>query len=209
MYRILCFGDSNTWGYNPANGLRFSVNERWPGVLRDNLGAGFEIIEDGMNGRRILEDIEVFESSLNSNSPLDVIIIYLGVNDICFEKDIKLSEILDGARAYVEKVKDQYRDLGDAAPELVFIGAVPVNEEQINDGLYDIEAGKVLRFSEELRALSEKLGCGFIESGRIIESSSLDGIHLEAGEHQKLGAFVADYVRSFLKNSSLNNMKNY
>jgi hypothetical protein len=47
------------------------------------------------------------------------------------------------------------------------------------------------------------MGCGFIDSGRIIHSSSLDGIHLEAPEHEKLGLFSADYIHSFLKNSNL------
>ncbi|HAK46678.1 MAG TPA: hypothetical protein DCO79_12275 [Spirochaeta sp.] len=205
MYRVLCYGDSNTWGYNPANGLRFSEGDRWPGVLRRNLGAGFEIIEDGKNGRRVLGDVAEFSSSLGRNNPLDVILIYLGVNDICFEKDVRVDDIIDGLAKMLEIVRQNYLEIGDAAPEVILMGAVPVNEAQIKDCFYDIEVEKVVRYSKGLRSLASRAGCGFIETGRIIESSSLDGIHLEAGEHKKLGLFVADYARIFLTNTNLNN----
>ena len=51
MKRILCFGDSNTWGYDPATQDRFDRATRWPGVLREQLGTGYEVIEEGLNGR--------------------------------------------------------------------------------------------------------------------------------------------------------------
>ena len=50
MKTILCFGDSNTWGYNPSNQQRFGPDEGWTGVLRNQLGVGFRIIEEGLNG---------------------------------------------------------------------------------------------------------------------------------------------------------------
>ena len=52
--RILCFGDSLTWGSNPAGGPRLSV--RWPRVLQYALGPGYEIIEEGQGGRNIATD---------------------------------------------------------------------------------------------------------------------------------------------------------
>jgi len=51
MKTILCYGDSNTYGYNPADGSRFDHHTRWPGVLRDRLGAEFWVVEEGCNGR--------------------------------------------------------------------------------------------------------------------------------------------------------------
>ena len=55
---ILCFGDSNTWGFVPGAFdpetlymKRYSILERWPGILRDILGADYHIIEEGLNGR--------------------------------------------------------------------------------------------------------------------------------------------------------------
>ena len=47
---VLCYGDSITWGFNPADGSRFSFEQRWPGVLQAALGTGFRIVEEGLNG---------------------------------------------------------------------------------------------------------------------------------------------------------------
>ena len=56
MKRILCYGDSNTWGFVPGTGTRFSKDERWTGIAQKELGAEYEIIEDGINGRRTVWD---------------------------------------------------------------------------------------------------------------------------------------------------------
>ena len=54
MKTILCFGDSNTWGYNPENRQRFGPDERWTGILRNSLGEDYRVIEEGLNGRTTL-----------------------------------------------------------------------------------------------------------------------------------------------------------
>ena len=49
MINILCFGDSNTWGYDPETQTRFSKKIRWTGVLQQLLGTNFNVIEEGLN----------------------------------------------------------------------------------------------------------------------------------------------------------------
>ena len=51
MKKILCFGDSNTFGFNPETGARFDKNSRWSGILASLLFPEYEIIEEGMNNR--------------------------------------------------------------------------------------------------------------------------------------------------------------
>lgn len=53
MKKIVCYGDSNTFGYNPKNGFRFDKNIRWTSVLQKNLGKEFEIINEGMCDRTV------------------------------------------------------------------------------------------------------------------------------------------------------------
>lgn len=48
---ILCYGDSNTWGPDLANGGRLPRSERWPGILEKELGDGYAVIEEGLSGR--------------------------------------------------------------------------------------------------------------------------------------------------------------
>ena len=56
MRHILCYGDSNTWGYTPGTGERHAPDVRWTGVLRRLLGEGWEVLEEGMNGRTTVFD---------------------------------------------------------------------------------------------------------------------------------------------------------
>jgi hypothetical protein len=53
---IVAFGDSNTWGYDPATGGRFPRAQRWTNVLQRELGADFEVIAEGLNGRTTVHD---------------------------------------------------------------------------------------------------------------------------------------------------------
>ncbi len=203
MYRVLCYGDSNTWGYNPVNGLRLSENERWTGVLRRALGEGFEVIEDGQNGRAVLGNDSSFLDSVKFHSPFDVAVIFLGINDICFEKETRIESLSSGIDQMITLLQSPAAGPEPARPEIILMSAIPVHTAQIEDGLFELEAEKVLRYGEVLRDLAARRGCGFIDTGRIIHSSALDGIHIEAPEHKQLGRFTADYIHSFLKHSNL------
>jgi lysophospholipase L1-like esterase len=89
--RILCYGDSNTWGYDPVTQERFDKNERWTGQLSQMLGGNYDVIEEGLNGRTTVWDdpIEGYKNGrdylipcLESHKPLDLVIILLGLRMI-------------------------------------------------------------------------------------------------------------------------------
>jgi lysophospholipase L1-like esterase len=91
MKTILCYGDSNTWGYIPGTGERYASHVRWPGVLQNALGNGYVIIEEGLCGRTTVWDdpIEEYRSGkeylipcLKSHAPLDLVVLMLGSNDL-------------------------------------------------------------------------------------------------------------------------------
>jgi len=44
MFEVLCYGDSNTWGADPATSTG-SVGRTLAGVLQKALGAGYHVIE--------------------------------------------------------------------------------------------------------------------------------------------------------------------
>ncbi len=91
MKTILCYGDSNTYGYDPVSGGRFDHNIRWPGVLRNDLGDGWWVIEEGCGGRTTVWEDPIerhkdgsayLPACLHSHGPLDLIVIMLGTNDL-------------------------------------------------------------------------------------------------------------------------------
>ena len=88
---VLCFGDSNTWGYSPDDGERFAPDVRWPGVLAARLGDDWRVIEEGLNGRTsafddpldpILNGKTFLPVCLATHAPIDVVVIMLGTNDV-------------------------------------------------------------------------------------------------------------------------------
>lgn len=56
MKTILCYGDSNTWGYNPDGSGRYPKHIRWTSVLQKELGENFDVIPEGLNGRTTVWD---------------------------------------------------------------------------------------------------------------------------------------------------------
>src|SRR5688572_11328331 len=95
MKTILCYGDSNTHGADPSNGPRFDRHTRWPGVLQNNLGHHYWVVEEGCSGRTTVLD-DPFDPRKNgaasllmlleSHQPIDLVVIFLGTNDLkhCF-----------------------------------------------------------------------------------------------------------------------------
>ena len=49
MKTILCYGDSNTWGYNAETTGRYPPETRWPNVMARELGDGYTVIPEGLN----------------------------------------------------------------------------------------------------------------------------------------------------------------
>ena len=85
--RILCIGDSNTWGYNPENGQR--LEKRWTRLLREMLPED-EIIEEGLCGRTLISmdrekrercGIDSLNVLLMSHMPVDLVLVMLGIKN--------------------------------------------------------------------------------------------------------------------------------
>ena len=93
MKEILCYGDSNTWGFTPTTGARYPYAVRWPGVLGALLGSGCRITENGVNGRTTVFNDPDFPCrngktglgyALCAGKPFDLVILMLGTNDLKF-----------------------------------------------------------------------------------------------------------------------------
>ncbi|MBC7812535.1 MAG: hydrolase, partial [Burkholderiales bacterium] len=114
MKSIVCFGDSNTWGYDPVSKGRFARDKRWTGVLRQTLGEGYLIIEEGLNGRTTVWDdpIGYFKNGrdylipcLDTHCPFDLITIMLGTNDLKKRFSVSAYDIADSAGMLVDIVQ--------------------------------------------------------------------------------------------------------
>ncbi len=207
MKRILCFGDSNTWGYNPATRERFDRDTRWPGVLRYSLGQGYEIIEEGLNGRTTVWDdpIEGYKNGydylipcLETHRPLDLVIILLGTNDLKKRFSLSAFDIAEGAGVLIKAIQKSEAGINGAAPHALLISPPPVGKFTDFREMFEGAEEKSRRFSEHYRRVAGELGCYFLDSSNVIVSSDLDGIHLEKSEHEKLGRAAASKVKEII-----------
>ena len=101
MKTVVCFGDSNTWGYVAGSeGERYPREARWPNRLQELLGPDWDVIADGLNGRTATIDRPDSEGRnglpyllpcLQSHAPLDVVVIFLGTNDVNYIDDDRVA----------------------------------------------------------------------------------------------------------------------
>jgi hypothetical protein len=134
MRTVLCYGDSNTWGYEPATGNRFPEDVRWPGVLARELGNGFRVIEEALNGRTTVREdpVEEYKNGkdylrpcLESHRPLDLVIIALGVNDLKARFFASASDAADGAGVLVSIAQRSGVGPDEGSPNLLRCSRAP------------------------------------------------------------------------------------
>jgi len=207
MRTVLCYGDSNTWGYEPATGKRFPEDVRWPGVLARELGEGFRVIEEALNGRTTVRDdpVEEYKNGkdylspcLESHAPLDLVIIALGVNDLKARFFASASDVADGAGVLVSIVQRSGAAPNTGSPMVLLVAPPPIGVLTELALMFAGAEGKSRGFSRQYRRVAEKYGCVLLDAGEVARASDCDGIHLEADEHRKLGEAVAALAKKTL-----------
>jgi lysophospholipase L1-like esterase len=204
MKTVLCYGDSNTWGYDPATRTRFPPEVRWTGVLASRLGAEYRVVEEGLNGRTTRWDdpIETGRNGLTylrpcieSHQPLDVIVIMLGTNDLKSRFDLSASDIAQSAAALAEMAW-RFAHAPDGSHAKVLLAAPPaVSTLTELDQMFEGAREKSRQFSRYYRLAAGWYDLPFFDAGTVIVSSEKDGIHFDLEEHRKLGEALADEVR--------------
>ena len=205
---VLCYGDSNTWGYDPATQERYPRDERWTGVLRRELGEGYLVIEEGLNGRTTVWDdpIEGYKNGkeylipcLETHKPIDLVVIMLGTNDLKMRFSVPACDVAAGAGALVDIVAKSETGPGDSAPLVLLIAPPPFARLTEFAETFEGGAAKSKMLSHHFRLVAEERGCALLDASEVIISSDVDGIHFDLSEHRKLGEAVAARVRQILK----------
>jgi lysophospholipase L1-like esterase len=211
MKHILCFGDSNTWGYSPQDGSRFPPNVRWTGTLQKTLGADYNIIEEGLNGRTTFineegEDArpfrsgsDVFSMILESHRPLDLVTIMLGTNDLKLEFNLSVEKIAQGVKELCEIVlSSEY--LIDNPPKLLLISPIHIGStiQPDQEEFFEQAREKSYQFAEHYQRVAEELGIHFLDAAKIVSPSDGEGVHWDADQHIKFGKVLAQKATEIL-----------
>ncbi len=203
MKTIVCFGDSNTWGYSPSDSGRYPFEKRWTSILQKKLGADYFVIPEGLNGRTTAfeDSVEMdkngyrhLQTVLETHKPLDLIIIMLGTNDLKSRFGVCAQEIALSAGKLVDYTLNSTSGISEKHPEVLFI-APPIVKNSPSFG-YMLEGSvkKSEDFSIHYKNKAQELGVPFLNASDFIVSSPIDGIHWEEEEHEKFAVAVAEKI---------------
>lgn len=207
MKTVLCFGDSNTWGYIPETGERYPRTVRWPGVMQAELGEAFHVIEEGLNGRTTVWDdpIEGYKNGRNylipclaSHAPIDVMTIMLGTNDLKTRFSLSAFDIAEGAGVLVRIAQASESGPVGTAPRILLIAPPGVGKLSFLDEMFAPAPQNAPRLAAHFRRVAEETGCEFLDAGSLIRASDEDGIHLTPESHRVLAAAVTAKIREMV-----------
>ncbi|NIV30061.1 MAG: hydrolase, partial [Anaerolineae bacterium] len=181
--------------------------ERWPGVLRQALGEGYLVIEEGLNGRTTVWDdpIEGYKNGkeylvpcLETHKPIDLVIIMLGTNDLKARFSVPACDVAAGAGVLVDIVTKSETGPGGCPPQVLLVAPPPIAKLSEFADTFEGGAVKSNSLSRHFRLVAGERGCALLDASEVITSSDVDGIHLDLSEHLKLGEAVAARVRKMV-----------
>jgi lysophospholipase L1-like esterase len=205
---VLCYGDSNTFGHAtvPRPDDRYGVDERWPGVLRTELGRGWLVIEEGLGGRTTVRDDPVEGAEKNgktyllpcllSHRPIDIVVVMLGTNDLKARFNNSAWEIAQGIGVLVDVIRSSTTGRKGGAPDVLVVCPPPTLAKfPLHADMFAGAAPKSKDMAKHYRAVAELRGVGFLDAGKVTKSSKIDGFHLDPEAHAAIGKAVAKAIR--------------
>lgn len=209
LKQILAFGDSLTWGADPATGERHPFEQRWPTSLEGELKSAAHVIHEGLGGRTTCFDdhaapnernaVKALPMLLGSHYPLDLVIIMLGTNDLKPQLCGFANGAQGGMRRLVQLIKLYPWKSGAQVPKILIVAPPACRRTRADrPPAQNRSIEESRKFSPLYAALAKEMGIGFFDAGTVVEASAEDGVHLQAEASRKLGIALAKPVRTML-----------
>jgi len=211
MKNILVYSDSLSWDIIPGTRNRLEFNRRWPGVMEMVLqqsGVPVRVIEDCLNGRRTVWDdpfkagrrgIDHMALSVEINSPLALVLVMLGTNDLQNMHNNTAWHAAQGVDALLATARRAPIEPGMPEPTLLVVA--PPLIKKVKGAMANKFSGVELRCEEMpkfLQEVAEQNQSYFLASNAVVTASKIDGVHLDAEEHAVLGEKLALFIREIL-----------
>jgi len=205
--RILCYGGSNTWGHTPDESFfRYPANIRWTGLLQKKLGDKFEIIEEGLNGRTTVLDDPKKEGRngrtylipcINSQNPLDLVILMLGTNDLKERFNRSPEQISKNIEELIIIIKKLSVNEDSKLTKVLLISPAFMKDncKVPKAGMKGTEA-KTKQFAKFYREVAGRQKCEFIDIAQYLQPSDIDGSHLGKEAHAKIAEVLEEKIRT-------------
>lgn len=207
MQQVLVYSDSLSWGIIPTTRKRLPFDARWPGVMEIALTVqrhSVRVIEDCLNGRRTVWE-DPFKPGRNGlvglaqrieiNSPLALVMLMLGTNDFQSMHPHTAGHAAQGIATLVTAIRQAPIEPGMPIPPILVIAPPPLLLPRGPIAAkFTGAAGKSTGLADAYRGIASDLGCQFFDAGSVTAASAVDGIHLDADQHQSLGKALASFV---------------
>lgn len=204
---VLCFGDSLTWGFDPKDRSRYGHNVRWTRLLQKELGGGYFVEDDGLNGRTtVYEDpimgdrngLAHLNTALNSHKPIDLLVLMLGTNNLKARFALSAEEIAQSLNRLLQLALTSDCGPDGTAPKLLLMSPPPLGdmagtpfEAQFNEK----SVRESHRLAEQYRLKAGEFGVPFFDTGTVITTSAIDAIHFDPEPQADLAKAVAKQVK--------------
>lgn len=207
--RILCFGDSNTYGSRPTGG-RYDEDTRWTMRLGKLLGDEYTIIEEGFGGRTTVFDdpieggyksgADYLPPCLMSHNPLDLVILMLGENDAKMRFNMSARTIAEGNMRLIRLIRLYGMNAQGVPPRVLLVAPPPIGEWVADTSYAQVfgpQAAAVTRgLAAEYARYARLMRCDFLDAGQYAINSREDAIHMTAEGHAHLAEALCERVRA-------------
>lgn len=196
---ILCFGDSNTYGYIAGSGKRYPQGVRWTSVLAELLGDEYKIFEGGCNNRACFVEHIDGEKFIGkkfitkyAKYDIDIIISAIGSNDLQKFYKPSISELEQGFEEYINVIKENFdAKIIVLAPSLIKKNVLDTHFSYF----FDEQSVKDSRLLPEIwKTVAEKTGCYYLDLNDKVSPSDVDGLHFYELGHKIIGEELAKFI---------------
>ncbi len=206
MYNILCFGDSNTFGYDYLTGGRLDYSERWTGILQQLLGNNFNVIEAGLNGRTTAFDDPfrydrngrtVLPMILDQSRPLDLVILFLGSNDLKQTYGQDANSIALGLQSLIRLINERPWDKLYPKPKILVLSP-PVITRACLEGVSEFSESSVEnahKLSYTFLEIAKRHGCFYTDLAKTVKVCP-DGLHLDKEGHKQTARIIFEEIKN-------------
>lgn len=206
---ILIYGDSHVYGKVPKEEKRFSINDTFPGVLRNILGNDYNVVIEGLRGRMIAGEnplrperngLEQFGPIFASHLPLDLVVLMLGTNDCNRSSQKSKEEFKQALGEYLVKMKTWSDSFTMKNPQMLIV--VPpsmISTEIVKDSIMETLFGeqaeeKSKKLSGFYKEFCEENNISFFDAGTVCTVAKNEGVHLDLENNLLLGQALASEI---------------
>lgn len=203
MKNILCYGDSNTYGFNPVDYSRYGENTRWTAILQQNLGTEYKVINEGMPNRTgfvdnpegiLYSSQKHFPAKLLKIDSLHILVLAIGTNDLMFQYNITFETVEKGLNNLIKTAKEKTKNI-------IIIPPTILNENILNGyfgSMFDkISIAKSKEIGKVYRKISNENQCIYFDINELVMPSIVDGLHYNENSHK----IIADKLTEIIKRS--------